>query len=91
MNIDDRPLLIYLHFSDSSPSEEGELELSDGKKASVIWKDVLVEGEYPLTPGATGPIKRKLTVVADGESSREKNIVAMSDLIQVRDDPDQPS
>jgi hypothetical protein len=86
VTIDEKPLLIYLHFSDSSPSDEGELLLSDGKKASVIWKDVLVEGEYPLTPGANGPIKRKLTVIPEGESSREKNIVAMSDLIDAHED-----
>lgn len=84
--VDERPLAIYLHFSDNSPSEEGEIELSDGKKASVIWKDVLVEGEYPLTPGINGPIKRKLTVVSEGESSREHNIVAMSDLVDAHED-----
>ncbi len=83
--VDEKPLLIYLHFSDNSPAEESVLEL-DGKKTAVIWKDVLVEGEYPLTPGATGPIKRKLTVVAEGESSRESNIVAMSDLVQAHED-----
>jgi hypothetical protein len=82
----EKPLLVYLHFSDNSPGEEGTLELSNGDKASVIWKDVLVEGEYPLTPGATGPIKRTLTVVAEGESSREQNTVAMSDLINAHDD-----
>lgn len=84
---DEKPLLIYLHFSDaSSLGDEGELELADGSKAQVIWKDVLVEGEYPLTPGASGPIKRKLTVVAEGNSSREDNIVAMSDLIDAHED-----
>lgn len=84
--VDEKPLLIYLHFSDNTPGTEEEMELSDGKKAQVIWKDVLVEGEYPLTPGASGPIKRKLTVIADGQSSREKNIVAMSDLIEAHED-----
>lgn len=83
--IDEKPLLIYLHFSDNTPAEEDQLEL-DGKKTDVIWKDVLVEGEYPLTPGAHGPIKRKLTVIAEGESSRENNIVAMSDLIASHED-----
>lgn len=86
MSAAEKPLLIYLHFSDNSPGEEGSIELANGDKASVIWKDVLVEGEYPLTPGATGPIKRKLTVVADGESSREDNRVAMSDLVEAHDD-----
>lgn len=86
MKVDEKPLLIYLHFSDNTPSEEGQIELEDGKKADVIWKDVLVEGEYPLTPGANGPIKRKLIVTADGESSREKNSLSMSDLIASHED-----
>lgn len=83
---DEKPLLIYLHFSDNSPGDEEKLRLADGTEASVIWKDVLVEGEYPVTPGPTGPIKRKLTVIAEGQSSREQNIVAMSDLIEAHED-----
>lgn len=84
--VDEKPLLIYLHFSDNSPGDEEKLELSDGKSVDVIWKDVLVEGEYPLTPGANGPIKRRLTVKAEGESSREDNVISMSDIIDAHED-----
>src|SRR5437868_5711725 len=39
-----------------------------------------------MTPTQGGAVERTLTVIAEGESSREQNIIAMSDLIESHKD-----
>jgi hypothetical protein len=84
--VDEPAVLIHLHLSDTTPAVEEEITLADGNKAKVLWKDVLVEGEYPMSPGATGATTQKMTVIAEGESDPATKTIAMSDLIQSHKD-----
>ena len=76
----EKPVLFQLHLSDASPIEEEEITLADGKTAKVLWKDVLVEGEYPMSPGKGGATPEPMTVITDGESDAKTKTIAMSDL-----------
>jgi hypothetical protein len=78
--------LIYLHLSDNTPVEEEEFTLADGKTAKVLWKDVLVEGEYPMSPGPGGATDTPMRVTVDGESDYGTKTISMSDLIQSHKD-----
>ena len=73
-------VIFHLHLSDNSPCEESTLELADGKSVPVLWKDVLVEGVYPMSPAPGGAVEEPLTVVRQGESDAKKRIISMSDL-----------
>lgn len=79
---DDQPVLFHLHMSDSNPVTEEEITLADGGKAKVIWKDVLVEGEYPMSPSSTGATERPMRVIAEGESDVKTRTISMSDVIE---------
>lgn len=74
-------VLIHLHLSDSTPVEEEEITLADGSKAKVLWKDVLVEGEYPMSPTSTGASDAPMRVIAEGESDQATKTISMSDII----------
>jgi hypothetical protein len=78
--------LIYLHCADDGAVEEGEITLSDGKTAKVLWKDVLVEGTYPMTPGPNGAVDKPMHVVASGDSDAKTRTISMSDLIASHED-----
>lgn len=82
MTVDtDKPgILFHLHLSDATPVDEEEITLADGNKAKVLWKDVLVEGEYPMSPSAAGATSEPMRVVAEGESDAATKTIAMSDL-----------
>src|SRR4051794_13495933 len=73
-------VLFHLHLSDASPIDEEEVTLADGNTAKVLWKDVLVEGEYPMSPSKDGATSDPMTVVTDGESDRSTKTISMSDL-----------
>lgn len=77
---------IHLHLSDNGPVTEEELELSDGSKAKVLWKDVLVEGEYPMSPGPDGATRKPMRVIAEGESDAASKTISMSDIIEAHED-----
>jgi hypothetical protein len=79
-DVQDPPVLIHLHLSDSTPVEEEEITLADGKTAKVLWKDVLVEGEYPMSPSAGGATSDPMRVITDGSSDPATKTIAMSDL-----------
>jgi hypothetical protein len=84
--VEETDTMVYLHFSDNTPSEESEIQLSDGRKVPVIWKDILVAGEYPMSPGPNGAEDRTLKVVVDGESNLAENQISMADLIDAHED-----
>jgi hypothetical protein len=64
---------LELLFSSGTKSEE---EVVDGDK--LIWKDILREGDFAITPGYGKRVPFK--VITDGESSPTDRIVSMSDL-----------
>jgi hypothetical protein len=70
---------IELHFSSTDESREDKL--GDN---SVIWKDVLREGRFAITPG----IGKRLPfeVIAQGPSRPEDRVISMSDLIDSYDE-----
>src|SRR3954465_3616299 len=76
----DKAILFHLHLSDTNPVEEEEITLADGKTAKVLWKDVLVEGDYPMSPGPGGATSDPMHVITDGKSNIATKTIAMSDL-----------
>lgn len=78
--------IFYLHLSDNTPVEEEEITFDDGSTAKVLWKDVLVEGEYPMSPGPGGAVEQKMTVIAEGKSDAKSKTIAMSDIIAAHED-----
>jgi hypothetical protein len=76
----EKPVLFHLHLSDTTPIDEEEITLADGKTAKVLWKDVLVEGEYPMSPSKDGATSTPMTVITDGESDVVTKTISMSDL-----------
>jgi hypothetical protein len=76
----EKPVLFHLHLSDTTPIDEEEITLADGKTAKVLWKDVLVEGEYPMSPSKDGATSTPMTVITDGESDVATKTISMSDL-----------
>lgn len=61
-----------------SSTEESEEETHDDKK--FIWKDVLREGKFAMTPGLGGAKREPFTVIADGQTDWDKKIISMSDI-----------
>lgn len=80
VNADEPAVLFHLHLSDASPVEEQEISLADGSKAKVLWKDVLVEGEYPMSPSAAGATNEPMRVITDGDSDPKTKTISMSDI-----------
>lgn len=78
--------MIYLHLSDNTPTTEETVELADGSKAAVIWKDGLVEGDYPMTPGPSGAIDKPMRVIAEGPSDMATRTISMADIIEAHND-----
>jgi hypothetical protein len=68
-------VIFHLHLSDNTPGEEAMLG-----DTPVIWKDVIVEGTYPMSPAPGGAVEEPLTVIREGESDAKKRIISMSDL-----------
>lgn len=64
-----------LVFSSRDEGTEGKV----GDKR-VIWKDILREGEFAMTPGLTGTIKRPFKVVKDGVSSGSNRVISLTEL-----------
>lgn len=85
-NADQPSNLIYLHLGDNTAVYEEELALADGKTTKVLWKDVLVEGTYPMSPGPGGAVDEPMTVVFDGESDFKTKTISMSDLVKSHED-----
>lgn len=80
MTVEAEPLhAIELHFSSTEEGTEDKL----GDK-NVIWKDILREGKFAITPG----IGRRLPfeVVAQGKSDPENRIISLPDLIEAYDE-----
>lgn len=78
--------LIYLHLGDNAAVYEEEMSLADGKTTKVLWKDVLVEGTYPMSPGPGGAVDEPMTVTFDGESDFKTKTISMSDLMLAHED-----
>jgi len=70
---------IELHFSSAEEGAEDKL----GDK-NVIWKDILREGRFAITPGVGK--KLPFEVIPQGISSQADRIISMSDLIEAYDD-----
>lgn len=67
---------VQLFFS----SREESTEETAGEK-KIIWKDVLREGEFAMTPAGGVAQRKPFKVVATGPSSRKDRVISMSDLI----------
>lgn len=80
MNTDDNQLpILELFFSSTEPSEvEGE-----GDK-KLIWKDILREGEFAITPGRGKRVP--FQVIPEGQSSVTERIISMSELEEAFED-----
>ena len=61
-----------------SSADGGTKDTINGK--SVIWKDILREGEFAMTPGLTGTIAKPFRVVRDGVSSATERTISLSEL-----------
>lgn len=70
-----RPTIYELFFDGTGPGEEEQ----DGDR-KIIWKDILREGEFPLTPGLRGVMRKPFTVIKEGKSDPANRIISMSDL-----------
>jgi hypothetical protein len=80
-------ILLHFHLSDDPGSvEEETITLADGTTAQVIWKDVLVEGTYPMSPGPTGAVAKPMTIKLDGESDYDSRTISMSDLMDAHEE-----
>jgi hypothetical protein len=68
----DSQMLAEMYFEDSSADEE------DG----LIWKTILREGRWKLSPGpgGKGAVARPIKIVKDGTSDAKKFIISMSEL-----------
>jgi len=82
---DEQPTLFHLHLSDSTPVTEEEITLADGSKAKVLWKDVLVEGEYPMSPSSAGATDTPMRVISEGNSDVKTKTISMSDIIDAHE------
>lgn len=71
--------ILELAFSSTEPCEVEK----DGD-SKIIWKDILREGEFAITPGRKKRVP--FTVITDGASSSEDRIISMSDLEEAFDD-----
>jgi hypothetical protein len=81
------PTLIHLNLSDTNVvTQEEEITLADGNTAKVIWKDVLVEGTYPMSPGPGGATSDPMTVVADGKSDEKTKTMSFADIEAAHED-----
>lgn len=69
---DDDQLMAEVYF-DSEPVSSPD---SDG----LIWKTILREGVWKISPGSNAKESKPLTVVRDGQSSGDKLIISMSEL-----------
>lgn len=78
--------MIFLHLSNHEGGDEEDFTLADGTKAKVIWKDLLVEGTYPMTPTAQGAIEKPMHVIRQGASDPAQGIISMSDLLESHKD-----
>lgn len=67
------PTAIELNFSSTAEGTEDKL---NGE--SVIWKDILREGRFAITPGRGKPVP--FTVVPEGESDATKGVISLADL-----------
>lgn len=86
MNFNDEPLhAIELNFGSVAETTEGRIG-----ETTVLWKDILPEGKFPLMPGVGGR-KIPFEVVPTGESSLKDRRIAMSDLIDSFDQHAFPS
>lgn len=68
---EDQVVLYELFMSGDEPVEQ------DG---DLVWKTILREGEFAMTPTTHGPEDKPFRVVADGKSDPRKRIISMSEL-----------
>ncbi len=73
------PTLVEVNFSSQEESKEDKIGGD-----SVIWKDILREGEFAITPGLSR--KEPFKVIAAGQSDPVNRIISMSDIISAADD-----
>lgn len=80
MNTDDNQLpILELFFSSTEPSEtEGE------GNDKLIWKDILREGDFAITPGRGKRVP--FQVIPEGQSSATDRIISMSELEEAFED-----
>lgn len=72
---DDDLVLCELFLSDGGL----DLSIEDG----VMWKTLMREGQWKLSPGpGQKPVEKPITVIAEGESDPHKLVISMSELIE---------
>lgn len=84
---DNEPEIFYLHLSDNTPTSEEQMMMDDGQTATVIWKDILVEGEYPMSPRgiSSGASHQPMKVIPEGDSDVATRTISMSDVIDAHE------
>lgn len=80
MTVVDGPVVYELLFSST---DEGIVEDKGGDK-KIIWKDILREGDFAITPGHKKAVPFK--VIPTGKSSRADRTISMSELMQSYED-----
>lgn len=71
-NLSEEPQIMAEMFFDGSDTKE-----EDG----IIWKTIMREGHWKLSPGPGGrPINKPITVVEEGESDPKKMVISLKEL-----------
>src|SRR4051812_12771494 len=76
MDGDDKTVVRHLFFNSSGEATEEE---RDGKK--LIWKDILREGHFAMTPGL-GNRREPFDVVKSGTSSAADRRISLESLVR---------
>lgn len=66
---------LELHFSSTDEGKEDEIG-----EEKVIWKDILCEGSFSITPGRNKKVP--FSVIPQGSSDASKGVISMSDIIE---------
>lgn len=74
-NIGDQFVVNEFFFSSAEPGTEEK----DGDD-KIIWKDILCEGTFAMTPERGGFRRKAFKIVADGETDWSRRVVSMSDV-----------
>jgi hypothetical protein len=81
---DDEPWMGEFFFDDKTA--RGEIELA-ADKDGYIWKTIMREGRWKLSPGpGQRPVSKPITVIAKGKSDPAKLVISMSELLKNYED-----
>jgi hypothetical protein len=60
--------------------ENGAVEIDADDQ--MVVKEIMRTGEYPVTPGSTGRIRKPMKIVKEGPSSAKDHTISLSELVE---------